>query len=49
MTESVEQVVEKLAAYEEVGCVEVINYFSDIVWGDSAELFAKRVMPRFSG
>ena len=40
-----EQVVEKLAAYQEVGCVDVINYFSDIVWGDSADLFAAEVMP----
>jgi F420-dependent oxidoreductase-like protein len=41
-----DQVAEKLAAYRDAGCVHVINYFSDIVWGDSADLFAAEVMPQ---
>jgi len=41
-----DQVVEKLAAYKEAGCVHVINYFSDVVWGDSTDLFATEVMPQ---
>ena len=40
-----EQVIEKLGAFKDAGCVHVINYFSDVVWGDSLELFAAEVMP----
>ncbi len=41
-----EQVVDMLAAYKDVGCGHVINYFSDVVWGDSVDLFATEVMPQ---
>ena len=41
-----EQVTEKLAAYRDAGCVHTIGYFSDVVWGDSVELFATEVMPQ---
>ena len=40
-----QQVIEKLGAFKEAGCVHVINYFSDVVWGDSLELFATEVTP----
>lgn len=44
-----EQVIEKLGAFKDAGCVHVINYFSDVVWGDSLELFAAEVMPELRG
>lgn len=43
-----EQVIEKLGAFKDAGCVHVINYLSDVVWGDSLELFATEVMPELS-
>jgi len=44
-----EQVIEKLGAFKDAGCVHVINYFSDVVWGDSLDLFATEVMPELRG
>lgn len=41
-----DQVVEQLAAFKDAGCVHVIGYFSDSVWGDSIDLFAAEVMPQ---
>ncbi len=43
-----EQVIEKLGAFKDAGCVHVINYFSDVVWGDSLELFATEVIQELS-
>ncbi|MGD2052209.1 MAG: LLM class F420-dependent oxidoreductase [Acidimicrobiia bacterium] len=43
-----EQVVERLAAYDEAGCVYTICYFGDAAWGDSIEVFAERVMPHLA-
>jgi F420-dependent oxidoreductase-like protein len=44
-----EQVIEKLGAFKDAGCVHVINYFSDVLWGDSLELFAAEVAPELRG
>jgi F420-dependent oxidoreductase-like protein len=43
-----EQVIEKLGAFKDAGCVHVINYFSDVVWGDSLDLFATEVIQELS-
>jgi F420-dependent oxidoreductase-like protein len=39
------QVVEQLAEFKEAGCVHVIGYFPDTVWGDGLDVFAEEVMP----
>ena len=41
-----DQVVEKLAVYRDAGCVHVIGFFGDAVWGDSLDLFASEVIPQ---
>ncbi len=43
-----QQVAEKLGAFGEAGCVYTIGYFSDVLWGDSIDLFAAEVMPALS-
>jgi F420-dependent oxidoreductase-like protein len=40
-----EQVTEKLGEYAAAGCVHVIGFFPDAVWGDSIDRFAGEVMP----
>jgi len=40
-----EQVIEKLGAFRDAGCVHLTGYYADAVWGDSLELFAAEVMP----
>jgi alkanesulfonate monooxygenase SsuD/methylene tetrahydromethanopterin reductase-like flavin-dependent oxidoreductase (luciferase family) len=42
---SADQVVERLARYEEAGCRYFILYFPDAAWGDSIEAFAEGVIP----
>jgi F420-dependent oxidoreductase-like protein len=43
-----DEVVERLAEYDEAGCAYVICYFGDAAWGDSIEVFAERVMPHLT-
>ena len=40
-----EQVTEVLAEFADAGCVHVIGYFPDAVWGDGIERFAREVIP----
>lgn len=40
-----EQVTERLAAYREQGCVHIIAYLPDTLWGDGLEVFAEEVVP----
>lgn len=41
-----EQVIDQLGAYRDAGCVHLIGYFADVLWGDSLEVFAEEVMPQ---
>lgn len=40
-----EQVVDELGKFRDAGCVHVIGYFPDAVWGDSIDRFAAEVIP----
>jgi len=40
-----EQVTDHLAPFADEGCVHVIGYFPDALWGDSIERFAAEVIP----
>jgi F420-dependent oxidoreductase-like protein len=40
-----EQVTERLAEFRDEGCVHVITYLPDTVWGDGLEVFAEEVVP----
>ena len=40
-----QQVIDTVGRFRDVGCVHLIGYFADAVWGDSLEHFAAEVMP----
>lgn len=40
-----EQVTERLAEFRDEGCVHVIGYLPDTVWGDGLEVLAEEVVP----
>ena len=40
-----QQVIDTLGRFRDAGCVHLIGYFADAVWGDSLEVFAAEVMP----
>ena len=40
-----EQVIDRIGALADLGCVHVQVYFPDSVWGDGMERFAAEVMP----
>jgi F420-dependent oxidoreductase-like protein len=40
-----QQVIDTLGRFRDAGCVHLIGYFADAVWGDSLEVFAAEVVP----
>lgn len=42
---TVDQVVERLAAFRDAGCVHLIGYYPDLRWGDTLDLVATEVIP----
>jgi alkanesulfonate monooxygenase SsuD/methylene tetrahydromethanopterin reductase-like flavin-dependent oxidoreductase (luciferase family) len=45
MAGTAEQVTEGLAEYQAEGCVHIIAYLPDTLWGDGLEVFAESVVP----